>query len=62
MKNFIENPIKHSEWDPSKGDFISHSVFEEDKRYYKRQQKKKTFITILAITHILLLFIIFLMY
>lgn len=62
MKNFITNPIKNQHWDPSKGDHVSDRILEEDKQYKNKQEKKKKFIFILAITHILLLFLIFLLY
>jgi predicted nucleic acid-binding Zn ribbon protein len=62
MDNFINNPIKNSYWDPSKGDFVDQRVCAEDKLYQKRQKNKKTFIAVLALTHILLLFIIFIIF
>lgn len=62
MKNFIDNPIKSQHWDPTKGDYINENVLNEDKLYLKKQQKKKTLITVLAITHILLFLIILMVY
>jgi hypothetical protein len=62
MKNYIQKPMMHNEWDPTKGDYYSKKIHEEDKSYEKKQAKNKFLITFLVITHIFLLFIIFLMY
>ncbi len=56
MSNYIENPLTHPEWDPSMGDFFSKRVFEEDKLYEKKQQKRKIFISSMVMVHVLLLF------
>ena len=62
MKDFIKNPIKVKDWDPSQGDFISERVIEEDQLYLSRLKKRKLFITFLAIAHIGFLFLILMMY
>ena len=62
MKNYIQQPITHEKWDPTKGDFFSRNIHEEDKSYKKKQSKKKALIAFLIFTHILLLSVIFLFY
>ena len=62
MKNYIQQPMSHEQWDPTKGDFYSRNIHEEDKSYEKKQKKKKALITFLAVAHIMLLFAIFMFY
>lgn len=62
MKDFIKNPIKAKDWDPTHGDFISERVLEEDQLYLSRLRKRKFFIAFLAIAHIVFLFLILMMY
>ncbi len=62
MKNYIKNPIKVKDWDPTKGDFVSERVLEEDQLYSSRVKKKKLVIALLAIAHIGFLFLILMMY
>lgn len=62
MKDFITNPIKVKDWDPTKGDFISKRVLEEDQLYLKRLKRRKLVIAFLAIAHISFLFLILMMY
>jgi predicted nucleic acid-binding Zn ribbon protein len=62
MKNYIENPISNKNWDPSKGDYVSEKIIQEEKLYHKKTKRKKTFTILLAAIHLLLLFIIFLSY
>ncbi len=55
MAEFIENPLKHPEWDPSKGDFFSPSVLADDIHHAKTLFRKKIFIGSLVSLHMLLL-------
>ena len=61
-KDYIENPIKLKDWDPTKGDFISKQAIEEDKLYLNRKNKKKITIAFLTLIHVAFLFLIFLFY
>jgi hypothetical protein len=54
-KNYIENPLSHPEWDPSKGDFFSSNVHREVQNHKKALKRKKLFITSLIAAHIVLL-------
>ncbi len=58
-KNYIQNPLSHPEWDPSKGDFFSDKIHEEVQNHKKNIYKKKIFIRSLIIVHILLLIVVF---
>ena len=60
MNDFIKNPLRSENWDPSKGDFVSESAIKEDKQYLKKVKRKKIYISFLAIVHILLIVIVLL--
>ena len=55
MSNYIENPIKNNNWDPSKGDFYSPSIIKEDRLYIRKQKRKLFLIVFLGFIHIALL-------
>lgn len=55
MTGYIQNPLTHPQWDPSKGDYFSETVFEEDRMYEKSQIRKKFMISSLLSLHFLLL-------
>jgi hypothetical protein len=59
MSNFIKEPLKHPEWDPSKGDYYNKSLFAEDKQHEKNIFRKKLLISSLALAHIVALVLIF---
>ena len=58
-KEYIQNPLSHPEWDPSKGDFYSPVVHEEVLNHKKSLKRKKMFINSLIAIHIILLVIVF---
>ncbi|MCB0730880.1 MAG: hypothetical protein KDC88_07595 [Ignavibacteriae bacterium] len=62
MSDYIQNPIVNKDWDPTKGDYYSQKVMEEDKLYIRRKRRSKILVSFLAIAHILLLILIFLYY
>lgn len=62
MSDFIKNPIKENGWHPSHGDYVSKSIMEEEHIHNKKERRKKTIISFLAITHIILLVSIILAY
>lgn len=55
MADYIETPLSHHEWDPSKGDFFSPSVFAEDKHHEKKLSRRKFLISGLISLHLILL-------
>ncbi len=56
-KNYIEKPLSHPDWDPSKGDFYSLNVHKEVQNHKKALKRKKLFITSLIALHFFLLVI-----
>ncbi len=59
MKNYIRKPITHESWDPSKGDYYSKNIHEEDKSYERKQTNKKNFVLLLIMIHLLLFLSLF---
>lgn len=59
MSNFIEDPLEHPEWDPSKGDYYNKTVFAEDKQHKKNLLRKKILVSSLALAHIVALALVF---
>ena len=59
MSNYIENPMKHQEWNPQMGDFFSRRVCEEDRLYEKKKLKKKIIVSGLLSVHLIMLATIF---
>ena len=62
MTDYINKPIKADDWDPSKGDYVNKNLIAEDNIYLKKQQKKRRIIIFLALSHILLISLIFILY
>jgi t-SNARE complex subunit (syntaxin) len=58
MSDFIKEPFRSDNWDPSKGDFISESAIKEDKQYLKKVKRKRIYVSFLAIIHIILIIIV----
>jgi hypothetical protein len=56
MADYIDTPFSHHEWDPSKGDFYSSSVFADDQYHEKKLSRRKYLISGLISLHIILLF------
>ncbi len=52
MSNFIKEPLKNSNWDPSKGDYYNKTLFAEDKEHEKGLFRKKVLVASLAFAHI----------
>lgn len=62
MPSYINNPIKNNKWDPSKGDYYSKNIHNEDLLIKKKVTKKKALILFLTLSHILLLLLILTLY
>ncbi|PID61591.1 MAG: hypothetical protein CR986_02750 [Ignavibacteriae bacterium] len=62
MSDYIKKPLENSNWHPSDGDYVSKSILKEEITFRKKQKRKKFIISVLAITHILLLLLITLYY
>lgn len=62
MAEFIDKPLSHPEWDPSKGDFYSPTVFADDQYHEKSLKRKKIFIGSLISLHMLLLLSVFIFF
>lgn len=52
MSDFIKEPLKHPNWDPTKGDYYNKSLFAEDKHHQKKLSRKKMLISGLAVAHV----------
>ena len=52
MSDFIKEPLKHPDWDPTKGDYYNKSLFEEDKLHEKKRSRNKILISGLAVAHV----------
>lgn len=59
MSKFIDEPIHNKDWDPTKGDFFSESVYEEDKRYKFKLFKYRIKLFSILFIYIVLLIMIF---
>ncbi|GEM_PF-4298992 len=55
MENYIDQPLTHPSWNPSKGDYYSEKALEEERLYKRRMFKKKLAGGILAFLHFALL-------
>ncbi len=55
MASYIDQPLTHPEWNPSKGDFYSEKALEEERLYKRRMLKKKLAAGALVFLHFALL-------
>jgi hypothetical protein len=62
MAEFIDKPLSHPEWDPSKGDFYSPTVHADDQYHEKSLKRKKILIGSLVSLHMLLLLSVFIFF
>ena len=62
MKDFIDNPVSVKDWDPTKGDFFSKRVMEDDQLFLRRKKRKKILIGFLTFIHVAFLILMLLFY